>query len=544
MMRPLALLLLLLPAALPAAEPASAPHGSRPNIVFIFSDDHAAQALGAYGSRFGNDVTPRLDRMAREGVTVENCACGNPLCGPSRAIVLTGKFSHANRFFSNEYSPAFDGKQATLPKLMHDAGYQSAIIGKWHLGGKPAGFDRYEILSGHGTYYAPVLITPEGVKKNPGTYVTDLLTDRAIDWLRNGRDAKKPFVLMLHHKAPHRNWLPGPEEAALFPDRVWPEPDGLRDDYAGRSAAPAEARMRISDHLYFENDLHIRVSEKEFMHGALESDRAGMTPEQRRIFDAQFAEQNAAFLKNPPTGDALLKWKYQRYMTEYLRCVAGVDKSVGRVLDFLKAAGLDENTIVIYSSDQGFFLGEHGFYDKRFAYEESLRMPFIARWPGHLKAGSRVAGLMQNTDFLPTFLDLAGAKTPADMHGVSALPLLAGEKSDIRDATYTHFYEDTSEHHAAAYVAVRTKNRKLIRYYERGVVEMFDLEKDPEEMRSVADDPAYASERAALEERLAELAARYGDKTSPWGDDKSGDAPARHRAKSGGKAPSPALPIR
>lgn len=542
LLRPRLAALMLLPLSLSAApEPASS--GARPNIVFIFSDDHAAQALGAYGSRFGDDVTPRLDRMAKEGVTVENCACGNPLCGPSRAIVLTGKFSNANRFFSNEYSPVFDGAQQTLPKLMHAAGYQSAMIGKWHLGGKPVGFDHYEILNGHGTYYAPDLITAEGVKKNPGAYVTDLLTDRAIAWMDKGRDPAKPFLLMLHHKAPHRNWLPGPGEMALFKNRDWPEPAGLRDDYAGRSPAPAEANMRIGDNMYFANDLLVKPDPKEFMASGLSGYFSQMTPAQRALFDASYGAENAAFLKNPPTGDALLKWKYQRYMTDYLRCVAGVDKSVGRVLDYLKARGLDKNTVVIYSSDQGFFLGEHGFYDKRFAYEESLRMPFIASWPGHFKAGSRATGLMQNTDFLPTFLDLAGAPVPADVHGISALPILTGEKTELHDATYTHFYEDTIEHHAAAYVAVRTQHRKLINYYDRGVVEMFDLDKDSKEMLSVADDPAYAAERKALEKRLAELAAQYGDKTGPWGDDRGGAVPKKLRVKPGQKMPLPALSI-
>ena len=515
--------------------------GSRPNIVFFFSDDHAAQALGAYGSRFGADITPHLDKLAKDGATFESTICGNPLCGPSRATLMTGKFSHANRFFSNEYSPPFDASQETLPKLMHGAGYASAIIGKWHLASTPVGFDHYEILPGHGTYYRPVLISEDGRKTYTEGYVTDVITERALEWLKNGRDPKKPFILMIHHKAPHRNWIPGPDEMKLFKGRVWPEPTNLRDDYANRSPAASDARMRISDHMYFDNDLMLDPGKPELMGGSLAGTLKAMPAKARECFEASYSRENADFLKNPPTGDALLKWKYQRYMTNYLRCVAGVDKSVGRVLDELKASGLDQNTVVIYSSDQGFFLGEHGWYDKRFAYEESARMPFILSWPGKVTPGTRISALTQNTDFLPSFLDLAGAPIPAAIHGKSMLPLLTGEKPNLRDATYTHYYEDTGEHHAAAYVAIRTKTHKLIRYYERGFTELYDLTKDPEEMHSVADLPTYAKAREALEKRLAELAAETGDKTAPWGDDTGGAVPANSRVKPGSKAPVPAF---
>ena len=525
-----------------AARP-SALSGKKPNIIFIFTDDHAAQAMGAYGSRFGADVTPRLDAMAREGVTFENCICGNPLSGPSRGIVLTGKFSHANRFFSNEYSPPIPPAQRALPGVMREAGYQSAILGKWHLGDPSAfkmGFDHVEIFPGHGQYYSPEFLTKDGKKKYSG-YVTDVLTERALEWLKNGRDASKPFVLMLHHKAPHRNWVPGPNEVNLFKGRMWAEPSNLRDDYATRSPAAADARMRIRDHLYFDNDLLMPTGRKEFLGGGLKASLDRMTPEERATFEKAYADENAAFLKNPPKGDDLLKWKYRRYMTDYLRCVKGVDTSVGRILDHLKASGLDDNTVVVYSSDQGFFLGEHGWYDKRFAYDESARMPLLVRWPGKLKPGARVPGLVQNTDFLPTFMDLAGLPADSAMHGVSLVPLLSGEKAAVRDATYTHFYEDTTEHHAAAYVAVRTADRKLIRYYDRGFTEMYDLAKDPAEMRNIADNSAYAAERKALEKRLAELAEQYGDKTAPWGDDKGGEVPPHARVKPGSKPPVPAL---
>jgi N-acetylglucosamine-6-sulfatase len=517
--------------------------GSKPNIVFIFSDDHAWQALGAYGSRFGPDITPRLDKLAKTGATFEAMICGNPLCGPSRATLMTGKFSNANRFFSNEYSPAFDGSQQTLPKLMHNAGYQTALIGKWHLESTPAGFDHFEMLPGHGTYYSPTLISESGRKTYPDKYVTDLLTERAIQWVTKDRDPAKPFVLMLHHKAPHRDWVPGPDEMKLFRGRTWPEPANLRDDYKDRSPAAADARMRISDHMYFDNDLLIPVSPKEFMSGSLDGIKKRMFPAARELFDETYAKENSDFLKNPPTGDALLKWKYQRYMTNYLRCVAGVDKSVGQVLDALQAADLDKNTIVIYSSDQGFFLGEHGWYDKRFAYEESAKMPFILSWPGKVAPETRIPALTQNTDFLPTFLDVAGAEIPSDIQGLSVVPLLTGEKKSIRDAAYTHFYEDTREHHAAAYVAIRTLTYKLINYYDRGFTEMYDLTKDPHEMHSIAGEPAMKKVRSALEKRLAELAEQYNDKTAPWGDDEGGRVPDRNKVPPNSKAPVPALRV-
>ena len=456
---------------------------------------------------------------------------------------MTGRFSNGNRFFSNEYSPPFDGSQPTLPKLMREAGYETVMIGKWHLASTPVGFDHYEIVPGHGSYYSPDLISGNGSRNSPGAYVTELITERALNWLRNGRDPQKPFVLMVHHKAPHRNWVPGPREMTLFKGRVWPEPVNLRDDYRDRSPAAADARLRISDHMYFDNDLLIAPGKSEFLGGGLAASLKQMPESARALFKASYGGQNADFLKNPPTGDALPKWKYQRYITNYLRCVAGIDRSVGQILDELKAASLDDNTIVIYSSDQGFFLGEHGWYDKRFAYEESARMPFLLRWPGKVAAGSRIAALTQNTDFLPTFLDLAGLPVPETVDGLSLVPLLTGEKKIVRDATYTHFYEDTGEHHSAAYVAIRTQTHKLIRYYDRGFTEMYDLTKDPHEMRSVADVPAYQTTRQALEKRMAELAVQHGDKTAPWGDDPGGAVPEKSRVKLGSKGPVPAFPI-
>ncbi len=517
--------------------------GSKPNIVFIFTDDHSSKAMGAYGSKFGADVTPQLDRMAKMGATFESTICGNPLCGPSRATLMTGKFSHGNRFFSNEFSPGFDGSQPTLPKLMREAGYQTAMIGKWHLSSTPVGFDHYEVMPAQGVYYNTVLDSKDGKKRYEGAYATELVTERALRWLKEDRDPEKPFVLMVHHKAPHRNWLPGPREMELFKGRVWPEPANLRDDYSGRSQAAVDARMRISDHMYFDNDLLLPVDRPEFMRGSIENDLKNMPDAAREAFMRSYGKENADFLKNPPTGDALLKWKYQRYMTNYLRCVAGVDRSVGEILEELKASNLDENTVVIYSSDQGFFLGEHGWYDKRFAYEESAIMPFLMMWPGKIKEGTRISALTQNTDFLPTFLDLAGLPAPKDLHGTSILPLLDGEKDAIRDATYAHFYEDTQEHHAAAYVAIRTRTHKLIQYYDRGYTEMYDLTKDPQEMHSVADDPAYKQARGLLENRMAEIARETGDKTAPWGDDPGGAVPERMRVKPGSKAPQPAYPI-
>ena len=328
----------------------------RPNIVFIFSDDHAYQAISAYGSN--RNVTPHLDRIAKEGMLFRNCLVTNSICGPSRAVILTGKHSHLNGFMTN--GDRFDGSQQTFPKLVQKAGYQTAMIGKWHLKSDPTGFDYWHVLLGQGPYYNPPMKSAKGTEKITG-YTTEIITDLTLDWLKNGRDKDKPFVLMCQHKAPHRNWQPGPKYLTMFDDVELPEPETLWDDYKNRATPASTQAMTIANHLSA-NDLKLNAPR-------------GLTEEQTKLWNAAYGPKNEAFKKANLQGKELIKWKYQRYAKDYLRCVAAVDDNVGRVLDYLDDADLADNTVVIYASDQGWYLGEHGWYDKRWMYEESFRTP-------------------------------------------------------------------------------------------------------------------------------------------------------------------------
>lgn len=494
--------------------------GSRPNVVFVFSDDHAAHAISAYGSRI--NATPNIDRIAAQGVLFRNNFCGNALCGPSRASVLTGQHSHANGFMRN--GNVFDGAQTTMPKLLQQNGYQTAVIGKWHLESEPTGFDHWMVLPGQGQYYNPDFLTKGGKVRLEG-HVTDLTTDLALQWL-DRRDPEKPFLLLCQHKAPHRSWLPAPADLPLFRDADVPEPTTLFDDHAGRAPTARAQQMEIARHLALHYDLCVPPTDAErATMSALDRDWdflwRRMTKAQQDAWTAAFAAEDEAFRRENPQGEARVRWMYQRYIKNYLRCVAGVDRSVGALLGWLdRHPDVAKNTVVVYSSDQGFFLGDHGFYDKRWMHEESLRMPLVVAWPGHIAAGKEVAQLTQNIDFAPTFLDLAGVPVPASMHGRSLVPLLEGEApADWRDAVYYHFYESHAVHMVPAHYGVRTARHKLIHYYEPewNCWELFDLEQDPEEMRNVADDPAYADVRAALQKRLAGLRAAYGDATGVLG---------------------------
>ncbi|NMC20822.1 MAG: sulfatase, partial [Thermogutta sp.] len=421
-----------------AARAESAP-GSRPNILFIMSDDHAYQAVSAYG--YGLNQTPNIDRLAREGMLFRNCFVTNSICGPSRAVILTGKYSHLNGFARN--GDRFDGSQQTVSKLLQQAGYQTAIIGKWHLGTDPTGFDHWEILFGQGPYYNPPMKTPRGRAAHEG-YTTDVITDLALDFLQNGRDKSRPFFLMYHHKAPHRNWCPGPRELDLFKDATIPEPPTLFDDYATRGRAAREQEMTVARHLT-PHDLKLVPQNEKF------------TPEQAERFYNAYAEENKAFEEADLQGEELVRWKYQRYLKDYLRCVAGVDRNVGRVLDYLDESGLADNTVVIYTSDQGFYLGEHGWFDKRFMYEESFRTPLLVRWPGHVKPGGVCEKLVMNLDFAETFLDIAGAAVPGDMQGRSLKPLLEGrDVPDWRTSVYYRYYEYPAVHMVHKHYGVRT----------------------------------------------------------------------------------------
>jgi arylsulfatase A-like enzyme len=472
----------------------------RPNILFIFTDDHASHAMSCYGSKV-ND-TPNLDRIAREGMRFDNCFCTNSICGPSRAVILTGKHSHLNGFKQN--GNKFDGSQQTFPKLLRKQGYQTAIVGKWHLASDPTGFDYSEILIGQGPYYNPPMIRNGERVKHEG-YTTDIITDLALDYLKNQRDPNKPFMLMFQHKAPHRNWQPGPKHLHMYDDVTIPEPENLFDNYEGRGTAARQQDMTIAKTM---TDFDLKLTPPK-----------NLTPEQLKVWNAAYEPKNEAFRKANLKGKDLVRWKYQRYMKDYLRCVASVDDNVGRMLDYLEKSGLAENTVVMYSSDQGFYLGDHGWFDKRFMYEESYRMPLLARWPGVIKPGSVNTDLVPNLDFAETFLNIAGAPIPSDMQGVSLVPLFKGEETAWRKSLYYHYYEFYNDRRSAHMVrrhnGVRTKRYKLIHFYNLGEWELYDLEKDPQEMHSVYDDPAYAPIVKELKAELKSLQQQYLVRAEP-----------------------------
>jgi arylsulfatase A-like enzyme len=477
----------------PAGKAVSPPP---PNIVFIMADDHAAHAIGCYGSRFNR--TPHIDRIAREGVRFENCFCTNGICAPSRAAILTGKYSHLNGLRDN--TQVFDGAQETFPKLLQAVGYETALIGKWHLKSDPTGFDYWNILPGQGDYYNPDLIEMGKTKRHPG-YVTDILTDLAVDYLEARRNSPRPFLLMLHHNAPHRNWQPAERYMTLYDKVQFPEPPTLFDDYATRSRAASEQEMTIRTHMTLDSDLKLGPP----------PDRLDET--QKRAWEAAFGPKREAFRKAGLSGDALVRWKYQRYLQDYLGCVAAVDENVGRVLDGLDKTGLAWNTLVAYTSDQGFFLGEHGWFDKRFMYEEALRMPLIIRLPGRIPPGSVRKDIITNVDFAPTFLNCAGLKKPAAMQGRSFFPLVTGRRvSGWPESVYYHYYEFPAVHMVKRHYGVRTARHKLIHfYYDIDAWELYDLANDPREIHNVHADPAYAKVRRRLEAELARLQKLYGD---------------------------------
>lgn len=480
----------------------------RPNIVFVFTDDHACQSIGAYGSKINK--TPSIDRIAREGAVFLNSFCANSICGPSRACVLTGKHSHKNGFYSNGRGP-FDGSQFTFPQVLQQAGYQTALVGKWHLNSNPTGFDHWEILPGQGSYYNPVFIGKDGRRRIEG-YCTTITTDLALDWLKQ-RDDDKPFLLMCQHKAPHRTWAPELKHLNRYADADIPEPATLFDNWKGRSETLAGNAMSIDRHFYYHYDLkvHMPVPFASAREKRLKDGEYGrMTPEQKKLWDAAYLPRNQAFLKNPPTGKELVRWKYQRYIKNYLRCIDSVDENVGRLLDYLDEAKLAEDTIVIYSSDQGFYLGEHGWYDKRWMFEESLKMPFVIRWPGHIEPGTRSEKLIQNIDYAPTFLDVAGVDVPEEVQGRSLVPLFADSKSDKwRDSIYYHYYEHGGEHQVPRHEGVRTQRYKLINFYSNDGFNLFDLERDPTEMQDVSHDANYAETMKTLQAELQRLRGVY-----------------------------------
>jgi arylsulfatase A-like enzyme len=487
----------LLAVALAAA--AILPHASyaqdRPNIIFIMSDDHAAQAIGAYGSRINQ--TPNIDRLAQEGMTFASMFVTNSICTPSRAAILTGQYAHVNGV---PVFNRFDSTRQNVAKLLQAGGYHTAMIGKWHLGSDPSGFDRWEILPGQGAYVDPVLYTATGEKTYTG-YVTDIVTDLAIDSIAK-RPQDRPFFLMLHHKAPHRPWEPDAKHKAQFANRWIPEPATLWDRYDTRGGAIRQNAQRVFDDL---TRLDLKLVPPAGLAGPARAAWLAVKPTEVTIeVDGQ---------PRRLTGVELDRWKYQRYLRDYLACIQSVDDNVGRLLDYLKSSGLDRNTLVIYTSDQGFYLGEHGMYDKRFMYEESLRMPFLVRWPAGIAAGSRSDRIGLNVDFAPTFLDLAGLPVPADMQGRSLAPLLRGTApGDWRTSMYYRYYHDPGDHNTRAHYGVRTNTHKLIYYWTLDEWELFDLRADPSELHNLYGQPGFEQVTADLKAELARLKTSLGDR--------------------------------
>jgi arylsulfatase A-like enzyme len=466
---------------------------ARPNILFIMADDHGYQAISAYGSKINQ--TPNIDRLAKEGMRFDRAFVTNSICGPSRAVILTGKYNHLNGFHTN--SVRFNGAQPTVAKMLKAGGYQTAVIGKWHLVTDPQGFDHWSILQGQGPYYNPAMKTPGGVVKHEG-YTTDIITDQAVEWLDKQRDKSKPFFLMYQHKAPHRNWQPAPRYLDKYKDVTIPEPANLLDDYQGRGTAARENQMSIANHLT-PNDLKL-VPQK------------GLNPEQAAALTKAYADENKKLAETNPQGDDRTRWNYQRYVKDYLRCVDAVDENVGRVLKYLDDSGLAQNTIVVYTSDQGWYLGEHGWYDKRWMYEESFRTPLIVRWPGQIKPGTVNTDMVMNLDFAETFLEAAGLPIPGEMQGKSLVPVMQGKTpADWRKSVYYHYYEFPQPHHVHPHYGIRTDKHKLIHFYTINEWELYDLEKDPSEMQSRYMDPAYEQTVADLKRQLEELRKQYKD---------------------------------
>jgi arylsulfatase A-like enzyme len=473
----------------------SAAAADRPNIIFIMSDDHAAHAISAYGSRV--NTTPNIDRLAREGMRFDNVFVTNSICTPSRAAILTGQYAHRNGV---PVFNRFDSSRQTVARLLQAGGYYTGMIGKWHLGSDPAGFDRWEILPGQGAYMDPVLYTAAGEKAYTGRYVTDVITDLAFDFIRT-RPSGKPFFLMMHHKAPHRNWVPEEKYRQAFETRWIPEPPTLWDSYATRTDALHENRQRVSADLT-RSDLKL-VPPAELTG----TDRLRWLSTKPDEVTATIGGQRVTL-----TGEALTRWKYQRYMQDYLATVQSVDDSVGRILGLLDSTGLSKNTIVIYTSDQGFFLGDHGMYDKRFMYEECLRMPFLVRWPAGIKAGAVARAMALNVDFAPTFLDAAGLPVPADMQGRSLVPVLkARTPADWRTSMYYRYYHDPGDHNTRAHYGVRTATHKLISFWKSGQWELFDLVNDPAELHNLYGQPGHAAITAELKAELLRLKQALGD---------------------------------
>ena len=504
----------------PAASRPLAPSAAKPppNIVFIMSDDHAYQAISAYGSKLSKLApTPNIDRIARNGAVFLNSYVTNSLCGPSRGTMLTGQFSHVHGFTRN--GQHFDNGRWVWPRALKQAGYQTALFGKWHLNRAPEGMglDDWKVLDDQGEYYNPDFITPEGKSVVQG-YATDLITEYSLDWLQNRRDKSKPFAMLIHHKAPHRNFMPALRYIQKYVGTKFPVPTNYFDHYDGRPAAAAQ-EMTVYRDMYEGHDLKmtVEVGSTKLRYNRWPGAFDRMTPQQRAEWDRLHQADNDKMNAAKMTDRELALWKYQRYMDEYLGTVAAVDEGVGKVLDYLKTAGLDKNTIVVYTSDQGFYLGEHGWFDKRFIYEESLRTPLLIQYPGHIRPGSRIAAPVQNVDYAPTFLDYTGLPIPASIQGRSLRPVAEGHTPrDWRRDIYYHYYEYPGFHAVRAHYGIRGPRYKLVRFYgDINNWEFYDLKTDPKEMHNRIGDPKAQPVNADQKRRLAAHLQKYHDTDGP-----------------------------
>jgi arylsulfatase A-like enzyme len=486
---------------------------SPPNIIFILSDDHAIKAISAYDTSL--IATPGIDRLADEGMLFSNCFCTNSICAPSRATILTGKYSHMNGVRDN--GDRLDSSQLTFPRLLQQHGYQTAIIGKWHLKSDPTGFDHWEVLPGQGDYYNPHFIQGKDTLQYEG-YVTDIITEKSLGWL-DKRQPDRPFLLMVYHKAPHRNWMPEPDKVREYSGKTFPWPSSLFEEYTV-SEPRASQEMSIGKHMIMDYDLKVPSEELMFNDSILEPSQRGwweweyakMTAEQQVAWDDAMSYRTDEYLAGKYTGEDLVAWKYQQYMRDYLGCIESVDESIGRLLEYLDDNDLADNTIVIYSSDQGFYLGEHGWYDKRWMYEESLHMPFLVRYPHEIKPGKVSEELVQNIDFAPTLLDLAGVPIPGKVQGKSFRSILIGDQEvPFREAIYYHYYEYPGVHMVMKHNGIRTERYKLMHFYEQGLWELYDLEEDPLELNNLVDDPASQSILDSLKVGLASLQLEVGE---------------------------------
>ena len=476
----------------------------KPNIIFIFSDDHATNAISAYGGIY-NDLatTPNIDRIANEGALLTNTLCTNAICGPSRAAILTGKYSHINKYYKNYKGGIFDSKQWTYPQALKEAGYQTALVGKWHLASEPVGFDyyKYHISQGQqGLYWNPVY-NDNGKKIKEKGYATNLTTDFALDWL-NGREEKEPFCLLLQYKAPHREWSPDTKYKDLWEDIEMPYPATFNDTYKGRELTAGDTEMTMD---YFSRkDMKMTPPDSLSKKERRKWLRFGVKPGETVVPSENLSNEE------------IRKWKYQKYIKDYLATIKSVDDNIGRVLEYLKENGLEENTIVVYASDQGFFLGEHGFFDKRFMYEEALRMPFIIRYPGKIKPGIIVDDIITNIDFAPTLLEMAGIPVPEAVQGNSFFSNLKGKTpQDWRQSMYYHYYEFPYYHRVQPHYGIRNQRYKLIHfYYDVDVWEFYDLQNDPSEMNNLINSDTHAELVDSLKIELYRLKKGYGNNMS------------------------------